>query len=214
MKILYVVFLFSLFSLALLSCTSSEEPVWDEGNPFQGELSGNLLAPTSLNFLIGQNIIIGGSTPGADEECVGGTPYYPGHEPYTDAITFTLHADQILTGIIVQQLTVEEVHSACGTPLNEQLGAFTALAASSQIDWNADTFENFVKLPERNPLIGAGFAKDTGTDLLTLYQVGLDFGPYSIAPLNELPSDGTFTFWWKEGANRTRYELNFLVSEK
>ena len=91
-------------------------------------------------------------------------------------------------------------------------GAFTGLAASDQIDWTSDTFENFVKLPEQHPLIGAGFAKDPGTDLLAAYQAGFGFGPFSIEPLAALPTDGTFTFWWKEGANRTEYRLNFVVS--
>ena len=189
---------------------------WDEANGEQGELSGDLMAPTQLTFSVGDNIIIGTSTPGDTEECIQGpegppAPYYPGHESYTDAITFTLTEGQTLTAIQVEELDVEAVHSACDTPMESQLGAFTGLAASGQIDWNSDTFENFVKLPEQYPLIGAGFAKDAGTDLLASYQAGFAFGPYSIDPMADLPTNGTYTFWWKEGANKTRYRLNFVV---
>lgn len=199
---------------------SSSEPsgvLWDESHADQGELSGDLSAPTSVTLAVGDNIIVGGSVPGDTEECVQGpegppAPYYPGHVSYTDAITFTLPAGQTLTAITVEALTVEAVHTACDTPMEEQLGAFTALAASDQIDWDSDTFDNFVKLPEQYPLIGAGFAKDVGTDLLAAYQAGFGFGPYSVDALAELPTDGTYTFWWKEGANRTEYQLNFVVS--
>ena len=94
------------------------------------------------------------------------------------------------------------------------MGAFTAIANSDQIDWDSDTFENFVKLPEQYPLIAAGFAKEAGTDLMTQYQAEFMFGPYSIEPLAELPTDGTYTFWWKEGANIVDYRLNFVVEER
>lgn len=191
--------------------------LWDESNAAQGELSGDLSAPTSVTLSVGDNYITGGSVPGDIEECIQGpegppAPYYPGHASYTDAITFTLQAGQTLTAIVVESLMAEAVHPACDTPMDVQLGAFTGLAASDQIDWTSDTFENFVKLPEQHPLIGAGFAKDPGTDLLAAYQAGFGFGPFSIEPLAALPTDGTFTFWWKEGANRTEYRLNFVVS--
>ena len=216
---------FALFSLSFAACGDGDtQPSgtdtgssWDESEPSQGELSGDLSAPTKLTFALGDNVVIGGSTPGDTEECIQGpegppAPYYPGHEPYTDAITFTLAEGQVLTKIVVEELEVEAVHSVCDTPLESQLGAFTGLAASDQIDWNSDTFENFVKLPEAHPLIGAGFAKTEGSDLLASYQAGFAFGPYSIDALAELPTNGTYTFWWKEGANKTSYRLNFVVT--
>jgi len=191
--------------------------LWDETDPAYGELSGDLSMPTSVTLSVGDNVIVGGSVPGDTEECIQGpegppAPYYQGHTSYTDAITFTLPAGHTLTAITVEALTVEAVHTACDTPMEEQLGAFTALAASDQIDWDSDTFDNFVKLPEQHPLIGAGFAKTEGSDLLALYQAGFGFGPYAVDALAALPTDGTFTFWWKEGANRTEYQLNFVVS--
>ena len=197
----------------------AENVAWDESDSAQGELSGDPANPTSVTLSVGDNFIIGTSVPNTEEVCIDNpdgsqVPYYPGHETYTDMITFTLPEDQILTNIIVESLSVEAVHSACGTPMEMQLGAFTALTASAQIDWNSDTFENFVKLPEAYPLIGAGFAKTQGTDLMSLYQAGFAFGPYSIDALSPLPSNGTYTFWWKEGANNASYRLNFVVSDQ
>ena len=192
---------------------------WDESDSAQGELSGNPSSPTPITLSVGDNYIVGTSVPNTDEICIDNpdgsqAPYYPGHETYTDVITFTLPEGQTLTNIIVESLTVEAVHSACGIPMEMQLGAFTAIAASDQIDWNSDTFENFVKLPEAYPLIGAGFAKTEGTDLMSLYQAGFMFGPFSIEALAELPSNGTYSFRWKEGANHTTYRLNFVVSDQ
>lgn len=191
--------------------------LWDETDPDFGELSGDLAAPTSVTLAVGDNIIVGGSVPGDIEECVQGpegppAPYYPGHASYTDAFTFTLPAGHTLTAIHIEALTAVAVHSACDTPMDMQLGAFTGLAASDQIDWTSDTFEEFVKLPEAHPLVAAGFAKEEGTDLMASYQAGFAFGPYAIEALSELPTDGAFTFWWKEGANETEYRLNFVVS--
>ena len=85
------------------------------------------------------------SIPGTEEQCIDNpdgpqTPYYLGYESYTDVFTFTLPEGQKLAQIIVENLEVEVVHTACGIPLESQLGAFTALAASAQIDWNSDTF--------------------------------------------------------------------------
>ena len=77
-----------------------------------------------------------------------------------------------------------------------------------------EDFENFVKLPETYPLIGAGFAKAAGDDLLANYKAGFSFGPFSIDALAADPTDGTYTFWWKEGANQTSYTLNFVVQSQ
>ena len=191
---------------------------WDESDSAQGELSGDLGNPTQITLNVGDNHIIGTSVPGATEECIDApdgskAPYYPEHASYTDAFSFTLGANQKLVAIIVESIEVEAVHSACGLPLESQFGAFTALAASDKIDWNSDTFENFVQLPSENPLVGAGFAKSVGDDLLAQYKAGFNFGPYSIEALAADPSDGTYTFWWKEGANNASYTLNFVVEE-
>lgn len=222
--------LLSIIAIALSSCDDDADTppnmqrtieglTWSESDADQGELSGDTMSPTEVTLSVGNNIIIGTSVPNSEERCIDNpdgskTPYYPGHETYTDVITFTLPEDQQLTNIMIEELTVEAVHEACGIPLDMQLGAFTALAATSRIDWNSDTFENFVKLPEMYPLVGAGFAKNQGSDLLSLYRSGFGFGPYAIDPIAELPSGGTYTFWWKEGANRTAYRLNFIVTER
>ena len=205
--------------LALVtSCGGNEgsSVVWDEAE--QGELSGEPMRPTKVTLSAGDNFIVGTSVPGPTEECIEGpegrpAPYYPEHESYVDVISFTLTAGQSLSEIRIEQLEIEAVHPACGIPLEDQLGAFTAIASSDRIDWNSDTFENFVALPDQFPLSGAGFAKDEGTDLLDIYQGGFNFGPFAIDPLESRPAEGTYTFWWKEGANRTSYKLNSVVSE-
>ncbi|MGC6419131.1 MAG: hypothetical protein ACON3Z_18535 [Bradymonadia bacterium] len=190
---------------------------WDEGNVDQGQLSGDLSAPTVITLRAGDNHIVGTSVPAEEEQCIetpdgGQAPYYPNHESYTDTFTFTLAEGQTLTSILIEELTVEAVHSACGAPLEQQLGAFIGFSNSAQIDWDSDTFENFVKLPETYPLIGAAFAKNAGDDLLSAFKAGFSFGPYMVPALAENPGPGTYTFWWKEGANRTAYRLNFVVA--
>ena len=82
-----------------------------------------------------------------------------------------------------------------------------------QIDWNSDSFENFVRLPSEHPLIGAGFANIEGENLLSRYEAGLVFGPIEVGAMTDKLSDGTYTFWWKEGANKVSYVLNFVVEE-
>ena len=216
----------ALMATVFIGCSSDEvtdpdpiSPRWDESNADQGELSGDTMKPTSIVLEIGDNYIVGTSVPGAKQECIPApdgskTPYYPVHATYTDAFTFSLPLDQKLTKIEVKELTVEQVHDACGAPLDQQLGAFTALADSDKIDWDSDTFENFVKLPQENTLVGAAFAKAAGDDLLAQYKAGFSLGPFNIPALAEDPSNGVYTFWWKEGANKTSYVLNFVVEAK
>ncbi len=189
---------------------------WNESDPDQGQLSGDLAQPTAITLSMGDNLIIGTSIPGAVEECVelpdgSKAPYYPVHETYIDAFTFSLPADQRLAKIIAVKLDVEAFHPACGMPLEEQLGAFTGLVKSNQIDWNSDSFENFVRLPSEHPLIGAGFANIEGEDLISRYEAGLVFGPIEVEAMTDELTDGTYTFWWKEGANKVSYVLNFVV---
>lgn len=191
---------------------------WDESNPEQGQLSGDPGTPTALSLNVGDNLIKGTSVPGEVEECIelpdgSEAPYYPGHETYVDLFTFTLPANQRLARIIVVDLEIEQVHSSCGMPLEEQLGAFTGLVKSDRVDWNSDSFENFVRLPTEHPLIGAGFANIVGEDLIPRYQGGLVFGPIEVAAMTDGLTDGTYTFWWKEGANKVAYVLNFVVEE-
>ena len=192
---------------------------WDESDSSQGELSGDLANPTSLTLALGDNFIVGTSVPGPSEECMDnpdGTkaPYYPEHVSYTDAFTFTLAADQKLSKILVESIEMEAVHSACDLPMESQMGAFTALANSDQIDWTSDTFDTFVSMPVEHPLVGIAFAKAAGDDLMAQFKAGFSFGPYTLPALAEEPSDGTYTFWWKEGANNTSYRLNFVVEAK
>jgi len=191
---------------------------WDESDPSQGQLSGDLARPTPITLSTGDNLIIGTSIPGAVEECIelpdgSSAPYYPGHETYIDVFTFSLSADQRLARIIAVDLDVEVVHPSCGIPLDEQLGAFTGLTRSNRIDWNSDSFESFVRLPSEHPLIGAGFANVEGEDLIARYEAGLVFGPIEVEAMTDELSDGTYTFWWKEGANKVSYVLNFVVED-
>jgi hypothetical protein len=207
--------------LALLACRSGHQPssiTWDESDSNQGQLSGDLARPTPITMSLGDNLIVGTSIPGAVEECIelpdgSKAPYYPEHETYIDVFTFTLPADQRLTKIIAVKLDVEPFHPSCGMPLDEQLGAFTALAKSDQVDWNSDSFENFVRLPSEHPLIGAGFANIEGENLISRYEGGLVFGPIEVKAMTDELSDGTYTFWWKEGANKVSYVLNFVIEE-
>ena len=39
------------------------------------------------------------------------------------------------------------------------------------------------------------------------------FGPIEVGAMTDELSDGTYTFWWKEGANKVSYVLNFVVEE-
>jgi hypothetical protein len=58
------------FLLMISSCSSDDEDnniAWDES--IQGELSGELINPTSVNFQFGDNRIIGSSTPTEGAEC-------------------------------------------------------------------------------------------------------------------------------------------------
>lgn len=45
------------------------------------------------------------------------------------------------------------------------------------------------------------------------YKGGLVFGPIVVDAMTDELSNGTYTFWWKEGANKVSYELNFVVEE-
>jgi hypothetical protein len=206
---------------ALVACSSASEPssvTWDESDPDQGQLSGDLGRPTPITLATGDNFIMGTSIPGAVEVCIdlpdgSQAPYYPEHETYIDVFSFTLPADQRLAKIVTVKLDVEPGHPSCGMPLDEQLGAFTGLVKSDQIDWNSDSFENFVRLPSEHPLIGAGFANIEGENLLSRYEAGLVFGPIEVGAMTDKLSDGTYTFWWKEGANKVSYVLNFVVEE-
>jgi len=219
MKTLKPILLLALSSLvACASLPTDSSVTWDESNPDQGQLSGDPGRPTPITLSVGDNHIIGTSVPGPTEVSIdlpdgSQAPYYPEHETYIDVFTFTLPADQRLARIVAVQLDVEPFHPACGMPLDEQLGAFTGLARSDRIDWNSDTFENFVKLPAEHPLIGAGFARYEGDDLISIYEAGLVFGPIEVGAMTDELSDGTYTFWWKEGANKVSYVLNFVVEE-
>lgn len=193
------VFLVMFLVAGLAGCGSDgngPDVAWDEGVASQGELSGDLSRPTWIELAAGNNYIIATSVPAATEICIDApdgskTPYYPEHESYTDTFTFSLAPDQVLTRIMVAGLRVEPVHGACGAPIESQLGAFAALSDRDRIDWNSDTFDDFIRSPEAYPLIGPGFAKSAGEDLLAMYKDGFGFGPYAIAPLAQDPTNGT-----------------------
>jgi hypothetical protein len=197
---------------------------WNE--LLDGPLSGTMSAPTPVTFLAGDNRIIGSSTPAPGAMCAtfkGGPPdpvipYFPGHESYTDVFTFTLAANQRLVAIEVEALAVIPVHTSydfpCIGPLESQLGAFTAINNSNQIDWNSDNVINFITLPTLYPLIGMNFAKSVGDDLLAKFKEEFPIPGYGGVNSPDLVvANGTYTFWWKDGANQADYILNFVVEE-
>ena len=213
------------FLFMITSCSSDDEDnsiAWDES--IQGELSGDLLNPTSVNFQLGDNRIIGNSTPAEGAECTtfqGGPPvpiipYFPNHESYTDVFTFTLAENQTLASITIEALEVSPYHQfedfPCIGNIESQNGAFVAINNHDKIDWNSDNVINFISLPITYPLIGIGFAKTVNEDLLDNFQSDFPLQGYEgINTQNLEISNGTYTFWWKEGANNTNYVLNFRV---
>lgn len=214
--------------LLFIACDKEDEYdgiAWNEA--IDGELSGLMSSPTPITLRNGDNRIIGSSTPANGAECAvfeggppTGVPYFPNHESYTDLVSFTLSAKQRLVGIKIEALEVSPVHSVdefpCVGPLELQMGAFTAINNSSQIDWNSDNVFSFISLPVQHPLKGMAFAKSVGEDLLAKYRQEFPFpGPgYDAINTPTLDvTDGTYTFWWKEGANQANYTLNFMVEE-
>lgn len=196
---------------------------WDES--IDGELSGNMKFPTIIKLELGNNRIIGSSTPSTGAQCTtfeGGPPvpiipFFPNHESYTDLFSFTLPSNHRISNIIVESLEIEPIHAfedfPCVGELNSQLGAFTAINNSNQIDWNSDNVINFISMPSEHPLIGAGFAKNVGDDLLSKYRDNFPLDGYEINSPGLEINNGTYTFWWKEGANQANYTLNFIVEE-
>lgn len=200
----------------------SDGNAWAES--IDGPLSGNMAAPTVVFFQVGANRIIGTSTPAPGGQCAifpgsppAGVSYYPNHESYTDLVTFTLSANQRLIAIQLEVLEVTGVYTTeilpCVPALEFQRGAFTAINNSNQIDWNSDSVVNFLALPTQHPLIGLGFAKSQGEDLLAKYREPFPIPAYNLNSPKLEVSDGTFTFWWKEGANQVSYTINFIVEE-
>lgn len=212
----------------MLSCDEDpvDEPrneiVWDES--IQGELSGDLSSPTVVNFEEGNNKIIGSSTPNNEAYCTtfdGGPtdsiiPYFPGHEVYVDAFTFTVPEGKQLTSIQVENVELTEFHKVedypCIGPFEDQMGAFVAMNASNQIDWNSNTVQEFIALPQQYPLIGIGFTRTPGDDLLNKFRSDFPMPGYEdVNDPNLTVGPGTYTFWWKEGQNETSYTLNFVI---
>ena len=213
--------------LVFIACDKEDEYngiAWNEAT--DGELSGTMSSPTPITLRNGDNRIIGTSTPASGAQCTtfeGGPPapvipFFPNHESYTDLISFTLNANQRLIGIKVEALEVTPVHSVddfpCVGQLDLQMGAFTAINNSNQIDWNSENVINFISLPNQHPLVGMGFAKAVGDDLLAKYRQDFPLPGYEGINTPSLDvTDGTYTFWWKEGANQASYTLNFMVEE-
>ena len=195
---------------------------WNEST--DGKLSGDLMAPTPVKFIVGNNKIIGSSTPNSKGYCTtfpGGPPapiipYFPGHEVYTDAFTFKVPAGKKLVAILVENLELEEFHKFADYPcvgaFKSQSGAFVAMNASSQIDWNSNTVQDFIALPTKYPLIGIGFTRTAGDNLLQKFRGVFPLPGYeNVNNPNLTVEKGTYTFWWKEGQNKTKYTLNFVI---
>ena len=177
-----------------------------------------------MTFNEGNNRIIGGSTPFNEAYCTtfdGGPadsiiPYFPGHEAYVDAFTFTVPAGKSLVSILVEDVQLTGFHKVedypCIGPFEGQAGAFVAMNASDQIDWNSNTVQEFIALPVEHPLIGIGFTRTTGDDLLETFRAPFPSPGYEeVNDSNLNIGEGTYTFWWKEGQNETSYRLNFLI---
>ena len=226
MKKLFLVFIACTFFMA---CDKDDNPTnpeiaWDESS--NGELSGDLSQPTQLEFQIGNNKIYGGSVPHSEMECttfVGGPPepviaYMPQHESYTDVFSFVIPDNASLTSIIVESLSVTEVHSfedypCLGGGVDSQLGAFTGINNSNEIDWNSNSVLEFISFPVNHPLVGIGFAKSEGDDLLMKYKEPFPMTDFDINTSDLVIGSGNHTFWWKDGANQIDYTLNFIVTE-
>mgnify|MGYP007047651535 CR=1 FL=1 len=202
--------------------TTPNETVWEES--VNGELSGDLSAPTFLDFTEGHNRVIGTSTPGTEAYCTtfeGGPkdsiiPYFPGHETYIDVFTFSVPKGKELVSILVDKMDMTPGHLyedyPCIGPFEQQLGAFTAINASTEIDWNSNTVVDFISLPVEHPLIGIGFTRQAGDDLLAKYRAPFPVPGYDgINDSTLLLGEGTYTFWWKEGQNNTSYSLDFVI---
>lgn len=228
MKRIIIIFGIVLFATTFYACKDDEgevtidETVWNESE--DGELSGDLSSPSVLTFREGNNRIIGGSVPGNEAYCTtfeGGPedsiiPYFPGHEAYVDVFTFTIPEGKKLASILLEDMTLTPYHlyedCPCIGPFEDQLGAFTAINASNQIDWNSNTVVDFISLPVDHPLIGIGFTRTPGDDLLQNFREPFPMPGYDGINDSTLSiGQGTYTFWWKEGQNKTSYTLNFVV---
>ena len=218
-----------IFLIMLGSCSDSDSRssiVWKESR--DGELSGDLSAPTPIVFSKGNNRIIATSSPASAMECApldlsafGGAPDYvvpwqPGHENYTDVFTFQIPEGSALKKIVVEKLVSEPVHTIekypCLPSSEESLGAFTAISHYDQIDWNSDSALNFISLPVQYPLAGIALLKLEEDDLLEKFKSEFPLPGYAgINKSNLVVGPGSHTFWWKEGANKMSYVLNFVL---
>lgn len=219
---------FKLFLLIVLSvsCNSSDDVysdiAWDE--EVNGELSGDLLNPSSVSLKVGDNRIIGNSIPAEGAMCTtfeGGPPvpiipYFPNHESYVDVFSFNLSENERLVSITVESLEMSPFHTfedfPCVGNFEDQNGAFVAINNSDKIDWDSDNVINFISLPVTYPLIGIGFAKNINENLLNNFRQDFPLPGYEGVNDENLDiTNGTYTFWWKEGANNADYALNFIV---
>ena len=217
-----------LLFLFLVACNSSDDSysgiAWDE--EVDGELSGELLSPSFVSLQVGDNRIIGSSTPAEGAMCTtfeGGPPvpiipYFPNHESYVDVFSFNLSENERLVSITVESLDVSPFHNfedfPCIGSFEEQNGAFVAINNSDKIDWNSDNVINFISLPVTYPLIGIGFAKSVNENILNSFRQDFPLPGYEGVNNENLDiSNGTYTFWWKEGANNADYTLNFVVEK-
>jgi len=227
-RLKYLILLTSL--LFIISCEDKDESeetsrvAWDESS--DGELSGNLMEPTTITLKLGDNYIHGTSVPGESMECTtfeGGPPdpvipYMPNHESYTDVFTFEIPENAQLSSIIIEKLDITEIHTHeeynCLPPtLEEQLGAYTAINNNTQIDWSSNTVQEFISLPQEYPLASHGFAKSVGEDLVTKYKLPFPIPDYDINTSDLLIGAGNHTFWWKDGANQISYTLKFVLTQ-
>ena len=181
---------------------------WDESS--DGELSSNLMEPTIITLELGENIIHGASIPSDTMQCTtfeGGPPepiipYMPNHESYTDVFTFEIPDNARLSSIIIDNLDITEIHTheeynCLPATFEEQLGAYTAINNNTQIDWSSNSVQEFISLPQEFPLVGHGFAKSIGEDLISIYKSPFPIPEYDINTSELTIGAGNYTFWYE-----------------
>lgn len=163
---------FCTLSSPVLSAVAYNETV-------SGDLSNNGLSPTPVTFALGDNIVTGvsGKTAGVVDR---------------DYFTFTLGANEYLTGLVVQQGTVPIGLSFIGIESGDQVTLLTnTTTAAGLLGW-------------------AHYgASDVGTDILGTMSQAADGSSGFTPPLGP----GTYSVWAQEASSGTApYSFDFIVA--
>jgi len=172
-------------ALAMASSPASAVVAYDEG--VSGDLSNNRLAPTPITFGIGENIVAG-----MDGHDVTGAVD-------RDYFTFTLGANEVLSGIVV-------------LPGTETLGlSFIGLESGNQITLDPTTTTAAGLLGWTHYSSGNNnHPSDIGVNLLSRMSVPAN-GSSGFGALGP----GTYSVWLQETSpgGAVPYRLNFAVSQ-